>query len=140
MKTVLLIDDDESYRESLRLILEDQGIEVLDAGCPDQAFSMLLSATKPDLIVCDLHMPFTTGARQEGFIESTEVGVKTAHELAWVYPDTQVVALTSMDSSEMSEVKRSLCPIPAHCKPTKMDDAIELIEAYLVSSSFGGIN
>ena len=140
MKTVLLIDDDESYRDSLRVILEDQGIEVLDAGCPDQAFSVLQSTSKPDLILCDLHMPFTTGAEQEGFLQSLEVGVKTAQELAWVYPDTQVVALTSMGQSEIVDVKKSLCPIPAHTKPSRLDDAIELIETYLASSSFGGIN
>ena len=140
MKTVLLIDDDPFYRESLRLILEDQGLEVIDAECPDQAFAMLDGAPHPDLIVCDLHMPFTVGDQRDSFKDSFEVGVKTAQELAWVYPEAQVVALTAMDKSELVDVKRSLCPIPAHSKPSKIADTMDLIGTYLMSGSYGGIN
>lgn len=140
MKTVLLIDDDEDYRESIRSVLQEEGVEVLDAECPDDAFSLLEKSSKPDLIVCDLHMPFTRGEKEKEFVNTFEVGARTAQELQWVYPDIPVVALTSLPKFEIEARREALRPIPTFTKPAKMADLVELIATILVSTDYGGVN
>jgi CheY-like chemotaxis protein len=140
MKTVLLIDDNYDYRDALKTILEDQGLEVIDSDCPDSAYRMLNGMNAPDLILCDLHMPFSTGKDGAEFKVSYEVGVKTLHELAWVYPTTPVVALTALEQTELSRLKEYIEPIPAYPKPTQMHDLLSLVQGYLMSQEWGGIN
>jgi CheY-like chemotaxis protein len=139
MKTVFLIDDNEDYRETLRWILEDQGFEVVDTDCPDSAFEMLHKVGTPDLILCDLHMPFTTRDGSEEFKTSFEVGVKTVHELSWVYPDTPVLAMTALEEVDITRIKKYLAPIPAFQKPSKLSDMIHLVHGYLESKEMGGV-
>ena len=139
MKTVLLIDDSEDFRETVRWILEDQGLEVVESDCPDAAFQMLNTMEPPDLILCDLHMPFTTSDSEEGYKTSFEVGVKTVHELAWVYPDTPIIALTALEEIDIVRIKRYLSPIPTFQKPARPNEMLDLVQTYLVSKDFGGV-
>jgi CheY-like chemotaxis protein len=139
MKTVLLIDDNDDYRETVRCILEDQGLEVIDTDCPETAFSLLRNMDAPDLIVCDLHMPFASGDEEQNYVTSFEVGVKTVHELAWVYPDTPVVAMTALEEVDINKIKRYLAPIPTYQKPASLKRMVELLSCYLISQDFGGV-
>jgi len=140
MKTVLVIDDNEDYRETVRYILESEGLEVFDTDCPDSAFGMLRSMEAPDLIVCDLHMPFTTDeTRKDEFVTSFEVGVKTVHELAWVYPDTPVVAITALQDLDIARIKRYMAPIPTYQKPESFHELLDILRCHLVSQDWGGI-
>ncbi len=139
MKTVLLIDDNQDYLESLRCILEREGLEVLESDCPDAAFRLLRTIDPPDLIMCDLHMPFTSGPETEEFKTSFEVGVKTAHELAWVYPETPVVALTALEDADLAKVRKSLKPIPAFTKPYRTGEVLDLVRSYLATKEWGGV-
>jgi CheY-like chemotaxis protein len=139
MKTVLLIDDNQDYLESLRCILEREGLEVLESDCPDAAFRLLRTIEPPDLIMCDLHMPFTSGPDADDFKTSFEVGVKTAHELAWVYPDTPVVALTALEDADLARVRSSLKPIPAFTKPYATGEVLDLVRSYLATKDWGGV-
>ena len=140
MKTVLLIDDNDEYRESVRCILEGEGLEVFDTDCPDTAFSMLHSIGAPDLIICDVHMPFTTGPDREEFETSYNVGIKTLHELSWVYPDTPLIAMSAAEREHLKEIKKSLDPIPAYQKPSRLKDMVEMVCTFLVSKDFGGMH
>jgi CheY-like chemotaxis protein len=140
MKTVLVIDDNSDYRDALKTVLESQGLEVIDSDCPDSAYRMLRMMDAPDLILCDLHMPFTTGKDSAQYKFSPEVGVKTVHELAWVYPETPVVALTVLGKAELSLLKKYIEPIPAYTKPKRMDELLRLVQGYLMSQELGGMN
>jgi CheY-like chemotaxis protein len=139
MKTVLLIDDNEDYRESVRCILEEEGLEVFDTDCPDSAFSLLKTIDVPDLIICDVHMPFTTGAERDEFETSYNVGVKTVHELSWVFPEVPVVAMSAAEIPRLTELKQHLDPIPAHQKPRRIRDMVDIVQTYLMSREWGGI-
>lgn len=139
MKTVLLIDDNEEYREAARHILEDEGLEVHAADCPDSAYTLLEGIGQPDLIMCDLFMPFTTGAQKEEYETSVRVGVKTVQELAWVFPDTPVVALTALDSVDIGDLRKDISPIPAYQKPHRLTEMVELVRYYLMSAECGGV-
>jgi CheY-like chemotaxis protein len=139
MKTVLLIDDNQDYLDSVRCILEREGLEVLESDCPDSAFRLLRSIDPPDLIMCDLHMPFMRGAKADEFKTSFEVGVKTAHELSWVYPQTPVVALTALERGDLAKVRGFLEPIPAFTKPYRTGELLELVRTYLSTKDWGGV-
>jgi DNA-binding NtrC family response regulator len=53
---LLLVDDDEDLRETLCLILEQGGFDVLSASNVNEAFKLIGSHTF-DVLVSDLHMP-----------------------------------------------------------------------------------
>ncbi|MGZ3581450.1 MAG: response regulator [Ktedonobacterales bacterium] len=57
MAHVLVIDDDDGIRESLRIMLEDAGHTVTDAANPDQGLTLLRSASRPYVVLLDLVMP-----------------------------------------------------------------------------------
>jgi len=139
MKTVLIIDDNNDYRETLRSILEDHGLEVIESDCPDIAYRLLKNMNPPDLIVCDLYMPFTTGPDREEYKTSCEVGLKTLQELAWVYPQVPVMALTGLGESDLGKLKRYLDPIPAYRKPFRVREVIQLVDGFLESRVWGGM-
>jgi CheY-like chemotaxis protein len=139
MKTVLLIDDNEDYRETARHVLEDEGLEVHAVDCPDSAFTLLETIGQPDLIMCDLFMPFTTGDDSAEYETSVRVGVKTVQELAWVYPETPVVALTAMENIDIAGVRKDIAPIPAYQKPQRLSEMVELVRYYLMSKDWGGM-
>lgn len=140
IKTVLVIDDNEDYRDSLCLALEGQGLDVITSDSPDHAYSLLKGGDRPDLIVCDLHMPFTQGPLRDEFETSSRVGVKTIQELQWVYPDSTVIAMTSLPDLEVTRIRGQLEPVPAYTKPDKISDVVDLVCAYLESPCYGGVN
>ena len=66
MKQVLLVDDDNDARRALKLVLESQGLECVEALNGSAALNWL-AEQKPDLIVTDNQMPVLTGLE---FIET----------------------------------------------------------------------
>ena len=140
MKTVLVIDDNQDYIESVRCVLEREGFEVFDTDCPDAAYKLLVSIDPPDLILCDLHMPFVSGEGEGEFKTSFEVGIKTAHELSGVYPETPVVALTSLEKHDLIRIRRSLGSIPAFTKPFFPKDLLAIVNTYVSTKEWGGVH
>jgi DNA-binding NtrC family response regulator len=59
-RTVLVVDDEASLRHMLRLVLEKEGYEVLEAGNGQSALALLEERT-PEVILCDIRMPGTDG-------------------------------------------------------------------------------
>ena len=59
-RTVLVIDDDEGVRSSIRAGLETLGLRALVAA-DAEAGLQLLKTTEPDLVLCDLQMPGLDG-------------------------------------------------------------------------------
>lgn len=116
MRTVLIIDDNCDFRETVSEMLSDAGYDVLEASCPDRAF-MMLEDEKVDLILCDLHMPFTDDARQAEFLESQKVGIETIKELGWVFPQIPIIAVSAATRLELAEAERQLGDLPLIPKP-----------------------
>jgi CheY-like chemotaxis protein len=57
----MIVEDDEMIRESMKLLLELEGYEVLLAGNGKQALDLLASGRRPNLILLDLMMPVMDG-------------------------------------------------------------------------------
>src|SRR4051812_25091752 len=60
MKTVLLIDDDHAFRNTLTELLKDEGWDVLEAADGEAGLNIALQK-RPDVVVCDLLMPRCNG-------------------------------------------------------------------------------
>ncbi|MGD0618918.1 MAG: response regulator transcription factor [Bryobacteraceae bacterium] len=58
--TVLVIDDDDSLRDTVQLLLEREGFRVLSAADGNAGFSEAVTA-RPDLILVDLRLPGMSG-------------------------------------------------------------------------------
>jgi len=61
MPTVLVVDDERNIRDLLRMYLEVEGYEVLEAPDGAVALQMLDGPTEPDLVILDLMLPGLDG-------------------------------------------------------------------------------
>lgn len=60
MHTVLVIEDDPSYRHAIEVILQMEGFQVVTAANGPSALALLSNMT-PDVILCDILMPEMDG-------------------------------------------------------------------------------
>lgn len=126
MKTILLIDDDPGFVEITVEILSSVGYEVTAANSPSEAFPLLMDELF-DLVICDLHMPFTAGEKQGEFKYSYEVGIRTIKEIHWAVPNLPMIALTSAPIHDLSRVATMIDPIPAYSKPASSRKLVDLV-------------
>jgi two-component system nitrogen regulation response regulator NtrX len=58
--TILVVDDEKNIRRTLRMVLEGEGFEVLEAGSAEEAFPILDDALV-DLVILDVRLPGMSG-------------------------------------------------------------------------------
>jgi CheY-like chemotaxis protein len=61
LRRILIVDDDPSTRFVLKMILERQGYQVLEASHGLKALEVLQSDPLPDIVTTDLMMPVMSG-------------------------------------------------------------------------------
>jgi DNA-binding response OmpR family regulator len=79
--TILLVEDEQEFRDSLHELLEDAGFGVSDAGSGDVGLRML-KIDQPLILVTDINMP--------GSLD----GVGLAKAARLLYPDLPVLFMT----------------------------------------------
>lgn len=88
MIRVLIVDDQELFRESLKVVLSvSPGIEVIGAASGVQAALKSAAACRPDVVLMDIRMPGMDG------VEGTRLFKER-------WPDMKVVVLTTFDDDE----------------------------------------
>jgi CheY-like chemotaxis protein len=60
--TILIVDDDEGFRDALAEIFKDEGYEVAMSSNGRQAIELLLGGLRPLAILLDVMMPVMNGA------------------------------------------------------------------------------
>jgi DNA-binding NarL/FixJ family response regulator len=95
---VLVVDDHDLFREGLRNLLEEQGVNVVGEAANGQTAIRLASELAPDVVVMDLNMPGLTD-------------VETTRRLVGVVPLTRVLVLTisADDEDVMNAVMAGAC-------------------------------
>jgi CheY-like chemotaxis protein len=58
---ILIVEDEEEIRESLKDFFEDEGFEVTTAANGAEAITSLYATSAPDLVILDLLMPVMSG-------------------------------------------------------------------------------
>lgn len=59
--SVLLIDDDDDFRDTVSMVLEGEGVSIVSATCGEEALDLLHAGLRPSLILMDLMMPGMNG-------------------------------------------------------------------------------
>ena len=73
VERVLVVDDDESIRQIVRLCLSDEGYDVFEAA-NGQAALKIVDEHPPSLILLDLRMPIMDGITAAEFIYYSTAG------------------------------------------------------------------
>ncbi len=84
---VLVIDDDKDVRSGTRLLLENCGLNVNEAGGATEAVKSLTTQS-PDIVLCDLRLP------------DTDDGFKTIAALREKSPDLPIIIVSGESSPE----------------------------------------
>ena len=117
MATILVVDDDESLRDLLRMHLAAAGYEVQVAGDAITAGYMVLRSP-PDLIITDVNMPHMDGFE---FIEA----LKADKSL----PNIPVVFLTSVEEGDHRG--KTLGAVGYVTKPIRADKLLSLVAQHV---------
>ncbi len=84
---VLLADDHQLVRQSLKALLERDGLQVVGEASQGQEAVRLASTLQPDIAVLDIAMPLMNG-------------LDAAHELRQASPKTKTILLTRHDEDQ----------------------------------------
>jgi CheY-like chemotaxis protein len=110
---VLVVDDDADIRESLQLLLEDEGYRVRTAADGKQAVAMMAD-DPPCFVILDLMMPVMDGwevagrMHEDARLDAIPVCVVTATP-EWAPSDTVCVLRKPIDVHTLLEVVRTHC-------------------------------
>jgi CheY-like chemotaxis protein len=124
---VLVVDDDRSIRETLRVVLQEEGYTVSEAEDGRVALEILKASKEPMVVLLDLRMPVLDGTGVLAFVaEDQRLSTLHAFLLVTANPITE-------------ELKRLLTQlqVPVIPKPFDLDRLIEIVAdtAYRKSAS-----
>lgn len=116
-RTVLVIEDDDSIRESLDEFLTTEGYSVLVAENGQRGIEMLSAplTVKPSLILLDLTMPVMNG---DEFLKAQKQDAR--------WSSIPTVVLTAAGGREKPELANGFVK-----KPIDLDDLLAVIHKYL---------
>ena len=120
-KSILVVDDDQSLRELLRLHLSAAGYAVSTASDGIEAGYAVLKSL-PDLIITDVNMPHMDGYQ---FVEA----LKSDKSL----PKIPVIFLTSMDEFDRGQ---QLGAVGYITKPVRADKLLAVVAEHLPGGTY----
>jgi DNA-binding NtrC family response regulator len=114
---LLLIDDEDVFREDIAALLRHEGYECHAASCGDEGVR-IAEAAAPDVILCDMVMPGIAGA-------------ELVRRLAAVCPETPIVVITAHATVDATIDAFRAGAADYLLKPLLLDDLIIKIERSL---------
>ncbi len=115
MANILVIDDDDSIRFSLKMALEDANHQV-DASPDGAAGLALFVATAPDLVITDIFMP-------------EKEGLETIDAIKRIRPETKIIAISGGGHMDPNDYLNIAKRIGADCTLTKPFNIQVLVDA-----------
>jgi DNA-binding NarL/FixJ family response regulator len=112
---VLLVDDSNSIRTEIRLLLEEAGLTVVGEGMHGAEGVMLARELRPDVVVMDVRMPILDGIAATGYI---------TREL----PGVRVIVFSAFDDQELTQAARAAgasCVLTKGASPAAIADAVQ---------------
>lgn len=110
MSRVLIVEDDETLRRSVRRSLEGAGHEVLEAGAVPEARSLLYEVGI-ELVLCDITLP-------------GDSGLELVRWLSYALPEVAVVMLTGMDDPAVAREALEMGAYGYLVKPTRPNEVL----------------
>ena len=90
--TVLVVDDDSVFRQLEARALREQGYNVLQAGCADEALHLVATTATLDLLLTDFNMPEVDG-------------MELSRQFRTLRPETPVLMVSSSLPAVQNQVK-----------------------------------
>lgn len=122
MATVLLIEDEELVRYTLRRVLEDGGHDVFEAADGEEGlseFKMMAKAGQPiDVVITDILMP-------------KKHGYEIISEIQEISPNLKIIAISgggNNDSMVFLDISKALGVEQALAKPISADKLLKAVE------------
>jgi len=112
-KRILVCDDEEGIRESLKLILEKEH-EVIFAETGDEAIDKIRSSS-PDLVILDIKMP-------------KKDGLETLKEIKRISPALKVIIATGYKSVETAQEAIKLGASDYIVKPFDREKILKIVQ------------
>jgi signal transduction histidine kinase len=120
---VLVVDDNEGFRESLVTLLESDQLQVVGQGSDGEEILELVAATGPDVVLMDVRMPRLDG------IEATR-------RLKALHPEVMIVALTGSDDQH---AVREMLVAGASSYVLKDSDGDDILRAIFQAANGAGV-
>lgn len=117
---VLVVDDDRAIRETIRIILEDEGYEVVDARNGAEALEILRESPEPLVVLLDLMMPKLDGAGVLRMV-AEDPSLKRRH--AYVLITADVHAASLFFQQQLAHLN-----VPVIQKPFDIDSVLDVVE------------
>jgi len=114
---ILLADDEATFRETLKKILQEEGMEVMAVGNGTDAIKAIIKQP-PAIAILDIQMP---GAD----------GIKVLREIMRIRPQTRVIMITAYGTVEMAVEAIKLGACDYVMKPVMFEDILTKIRQHL---------
>ena len=118
MGTVLVVDDDSFFRETISMELQRDGHEVLTGGDGDEAVE-LIAKMPMDLVITDINMPGKDGLEVLQFV----------HQL---HPEIKVITMSGYDCPEIPDIDTHYAHMS---KPFNFKDLAAKVRELLTTTS-----
>ena len=119
MPTILLVEDNQVYRETLKEALEYEGYDVMEAADGAAALS-LLRQSKPDAILSNMEMPDINGIE---FLRSIKADPH--------WKTIPFALITGSNDDDIAQVARDLGANAVLHKPILLNELYELLNSLL---------
>lgn len=120
MARVLVVDDDDAIRETVGMVLEDAGYEVIEAEDGAAGLHILRSSAAPLIVLLDFRMPRMSGGEVIRVV--TEEGLDSPHVYALVLATPHLV-----DSDPALQARVRKLAIPVVAKPFSIDKLLDVV-------------
>jgi CheY-like chemotaxis protein len=117
---VLVVDDDRAIRETLRLLLEEEGYLVSEASDGQRALEILRDSPQPHVVVLDFMMPRLDGA---GVLRAVVADPLLANRHAFILVSANAHAIPRALMGLLATLK-----VPIMSKPLDLDDLLAIVE------------
>ncbi len=130
METVLVIDDSQEVLDTVSMILDDEGYNVVLAMEPERAVA-LCNEIKFDAIVCDLFMFEDLSEPDSGSITT---GLDVIWRLRDTHPNVPIIAMSGHVEARVLERIKKMGVAGALQKPFGREDLIQAVSNAISSS------
>ena len=125
---VLVIDDESEVRRIIRLALEKQGYDVVEAADGEKAIEVIRAGDNPlltDVIICDVRMPKINGVEAVAFFREQ-------------FPSVPIIVLTGYPDMQLatSFIKQGV--IEYLVKPVEKEKLVEVVDKAMSNRSLTG--
>lgn len=118
---VLVVDDDHAIRDTLRLVLEEEGYAVTDAPDGEAALDTLRSTSEPQVVLLDLRMPRLDGGRVLSIVQED---VRLAGRDIFILITANLTTLPLAIATLLDRLD-----VPVLPKPFDMDELLAVVAA-----------